>query len=224
MRRAVAFLRLFPFTTALFVVFVAVGILTGTVLRSDHASLQSYVGWDLDALKAARYWRQVPNTLIQTSPGIKWHQPILLVVFVGFLEYRAGTLAALLTFFVSDWISSPLTVLTIWGLSGLGSSTATGLLHSPSCGASAASLACGAAAACLLPGRWNVLAGGIILGVVLHSFTYQALDTSFAHSYATVLGALAGLLLWGRRPENLRPVRLSRLLRPFRSATARSVP
>ena len=210
MSRTLAFLRLFPFTIALFAAFVAVGVLTGGVLKSDYPSIRSYVGWDLDTLKAGYYWRQLPNTLIPATAGIKWHEPLLLVLFAGALEYRAGSLPAVATFFVSDWISSPLTVLTVWALSSLGSSTATGVLHTPSTGASAASLACGAAAVCLLPGRWSIFAAGIILGIVLHSFTYQAFDTSIAHIYATSLGALAGLLLWGRRPEKLRPLRATR--------------
>ena len=210
MRRILAFLRLFPFTIALFCTFVAIGLLTGGVLKSDFPSIRSYVGWDLDTLKAGYYWRQIPNTLVPATAGIKWHEPLLLVLFAGVLEYRVGSLAAFATFFVSDWISSPLTVLTVWGLSALGSSTAASVLYTPSTGSSAASLACGAAAACLIPGRWSVFAGGIILGVVLHSFTYQAFDTSLAHTYATILGALAGLLLWGRRPEKLRPFHLAR--------------
>jgi hypothetical protein len=210
MRYVVATFRAVPFTIVFFAAFVTVGILTGGILKDQHASIRSYVGWDLETLEAARYWRQLPNTLVPTSPGIKWHEPLLLVMFVGGLEYRAGTLAAVSTFFFSDWISSPLTVLTVWGLSALGSSTAASVLHTASSGASAASLACGAALACLLPGRWSVLAAGVILGIVLHSFTYQALDTSIAHAYATVLGTLAGLLLWGRRPQKWRAFRLPR--------------
>ena len=205
MSRIAGLLRLFPFTIVLSLAFIVIGILTGGVLKADYASIRAHAGWDLDALKTGYYWRQLPNTLVPATAGIKWHEPLLLVLFVGALEYRAGSLAALVTFFVSDWISSPLTVLTVWGLSTLGSSTATRVLSTPSTGASAASLACGAAAACLIPGRWSIFAGGVILGIVLHSFTYQAFDTSLAHIYATTLGALAGLLLWGRRPEKLRP-------------------
>jgi hypothetical protein len=205
-----ALLRLFPFTIALFCAFIAIGVLTGGIPKSDYSSIRSYVGWDLDTLRAGYYWRQIPNTLVPASPGIKWHEPLLLVLFAGALEYRAGSLVAFATFFVSDWISSPLTVLTVWGLSALGSSTAAGALQTPSTGSSAASLACGAAAACLMPGRWSVFAVGIILGIVLHSFTYQAFGTSLAHLYATSLGALAGLMLWSRRPEKLRPFHLAR--------------
>ncbi len=225
MKRFLAFLRLFPFTIVLFGAFVAIGILTGGVLKSDYPSIRSYVGWDLDALKAVHYWHQLPNTLVPATAGIKWHEPLLLVLFVGVLEYRAGSFAALTTFFVLDWIASPLTVLSVWALSALGSSTATSVLHTPSTGASAASLACGAAAACLIPGRWSVFAGGVILGIVLHSFTYQAFDTSLAHIYATTLGASAGLLLWGRRPEKLRPFRTARSAsESATSGTARATP
>jgi hypothetical protein len=112
------------------------------------------------------------------------------------LEYQAGSIRALVTFFVSDWIGSILGTLSVWALAGLGSQTASSLLHHASTGSSAATLACGVAAATLLSGYWGVAAGGVLLGIVLQSHAYQAMDTTFAHVYASLTGATLGYLFW----------------------------
>ena len=195
----VRFARRFPGTLALTAAFLIIGTLMFTVLRADHPSIRAYVGWDVDTLKAMRYWRQLPGTLIQGAPGFKWHQPLVLLFMVGWLEYEAGGRRALATFFLCDWLSTPLVTALIWGLATHGSETAQRLVHLPSSGASAASIGCGAAAAVLLPGRWGVVGAGIFMGVILHSFTYQKLDASFAHLFASLVGMGLSALLWRRQ-------------------------
>jgi hypothetical protein len=82
--------RTFPVTLMLTTAVVIVGILTGTVFRADHQSILDSVGFDLEALRAGRFWTMPAATLIQAQPGIKWHMA-LLVLAVGPLEYLAGS-------------------------------------------------------------------------------------------------------------------------------------
>lgn len=197
--------RTFPGTLALGVAFITVGALMATVLREQHPDIRRYVGWDLDTLKAGRYWRQLAGTLIQGQPGFKWHQPLVLLLLVGWLEYQAGGRAALVTFFLCDWVSAPAATAIVWGIASLGTHSAQMLAHLPSSGASAASIGCGAAAATLLPGRWGVAGGPFFLAIVLHSFTYQKLDASFAHLLATLVGIGLSVFVW-RRSRSEGPV------------------
>jgi hypothetical protein len=195
--------RTYPGTLLLTAAFLVLGTLTFTVLRDEHPAMRRYVGWDLDTLKAGRYWRQLPGTLLQGAPGFKWHQPVLILFFVGWLEYAAGGWRAITTYFVCDWISAPLATALVWGLASLGMQPAQPLLHLPSSGSSAAAIGCGAAAATLLPGRWGVVGAGTFMGIVVHSFIYQKLDASFAHLFASTVAIGLAAAFWrnaeGRR-------------------------
>ena len=129
--------RTYPGTIILTSAFLVVGVLMFTVLHDKHAEIRRYVGWYSDTLKAGRYWRQLPGTLLQGAPGFKWHQPVLIAFFVGWLEYEIRGWRAVATFFLCDWVSAPLATALVWGLASLGLNSAEGLLHLPSSGSSA---------------------------------------------------------------------------------------
>lgn len=191
--------RAFPVTLALTTVIVIIGVLTGTVFRADHQSILDAVGFDLEALKSGRLWTVPAATLIQAQPGIKWHM-VLLVLALGPLEYMAGSLWALLTFFLTDWVSSILTTLTLWALAGMGSGTAERLVHTPDMGSSAAALGALAAVATMLPGGLAAVALGGLLVFLGASFTWWELDVATAHLMAAGAGvALGWFLRWRRK-------------------------
>ncbi len=198
--RAVSFLLNFRVAIVIVTIFVATNLFLATLSFDDQTSIHRYVGWDQSTLEAGRYWRQLPGTLMQGYADMKWHQPVIMLFFLCLLEYQAGHLAALVTFFLSDWLTAPLVTLALWGLSALHFGDATVILHDPSSGASAASIGCGIAAALLLPGRLKWIAPAIILTAVILTATLQRMDAALAHPAAIFAGAALSLVWWRHLP------------------------
>src|SRR3954452_24870824 len=119
--------RIFPGTILLVATFLVVGTLFATVLRDDPPRVREYVGWYVATLKAGRYWRQLPGTLLQGAPGFKRHQPLLIALFVGWLEYEIRGWRAVATFFLCDWISAPIATAVVWACFSVGIKAASGL-------------------------------------------------------------------------------------------------
>jgi hypothetical protein len=190
-------LRTFPVTLGLTTVIVIIGILTGTVYRADHRSILDSVGFDLEALKSGRLWTMPAATLIQAQPGIKWHLALFVLV-LGPLEYLAGSLRTLVTFFLTDWVSAPLTTLTLWALTVMGSGTAERLAHTPDMGSSAAASGTAGALAMMLPGPMMAVALGGLFLVLGAAFTFEGLGVATAHLIATGIGVVLGFQ-WRRR-------------------------
>ena len=187
-------------TVALAAVVTVIDVLNSTVLHPHYQTIVDHVGLDLDAVRAGRLWTMPAATLIQTDLGLRWQGPVLVLFVlgsVGLLECLVGSVRALVTFFLSDWISAPLTALVIWGLGSLGSDTARTLAHSPGVGSSAAAFGAVVAAAVLLPRPWReaVLTG--LFGYLIVQFTFERLDDSIAHLLAALIGAALGLV-WRR--------------------------
>ena len=192
-------LHRFPVTLTLTTAIIVIGILTATVFRADHQSILDAVGFDLESLKSGRLWTMPAATLIQAQPGIKWHLALLVLV-LGPLEYLAGSLRTLVTFFLADWLSAPLTTLTLWALAAMGSDTAERLVHTPDMGSSAAAFGALAAAAVMLPAPMGSVACGGLSVFLGASFEFQELDVATAHLIAAVIGVALGLL-WRRWPR-----------------------
>lgn len=215
--------RTFPVTIFLTTALVVVGVLTATVFRGDHAATLDHIGFDLDALQHGRFWTIPAATFVQTEVGIKWHQALLALVFLGILEYQAGGPRTAAAFALSDWISSPLTVLVLWGAAAVGSHAADQAIHAPSTGSSAAVFGAVVAAAVMLPRPLRELAFLGLAGFLAAAFGFQRIGVATPHVIAAVIGLLLGL--WYRQ-RPLRQVALLDLLRPARRtsppASARS--
>ncbi len=198
---AVQFLLNFRVALIIVTVFVSTNLFLATLSFNDQTAVHKYVGWDLSTLEAARYWRQLPGTLMQGYADMKWHQPVIMLFFLCLLEYQAGHWAALVTFFLSDWLSAPFVVLALWGLSALHVGDASVILHDPSSGASAASIGCGSAAALLLPGKLKWIAPAIIITAVVLTATSQRMDAALAHPAAIFVGGGLSLIWWRHLPQ-----------------------
>jgi phosphatidylglycerol lysyltransferase len=180
-------------------VVVIIGILTGTVFRSDHHAIVDAVGFDLHALKTGRMWSIPAATLIPGEPGITWYLALLVLVSVGLLEYLAGSVRALVTFFVTDWVGTPLTTLALWGLAKAGSDSADRLVRTADTGPSGAAYGAAAAALALLPRPWReVSSSGLFLYLAV-GFSFQRLDVAMAHLISALLGTAIGLAIWRPR-------------------------
>ncbi len=215
--------RAFSVTIVVTAALVVVGALTATVFRGDHTAILDHVGLDLGALEHGRLWTIPAATFVQTEVGIKWHQALLALLFLGILEYQAGGLRTVAAFALSDWISSPLTVLVLWAAAALGSHGADQAIHEPSTGSSAAVFGAVVAAAVMLPRPLRQLAFAGLVGFLAAAFGFQRIGVATPHVIAAVIGLLLGL--WYRRTP-LREVALLDLIRPARRtsppASARS--
>lgn len=190
--------RAFPVTIGVLALVVLLGILTARASVADHDRLMDGVGMDLPALRHFRLWAMPIATFVQSSPGVEWH----MLALVGFpllaLEYGAGSWRALVTFLLSDWLTAPVTVLTLWLLSDLGNSQAHRLLSDPDTGSSAAAHGVLAAAIMLLPPKWAAGGMAILIGISLYALTFERLDAAIAHLLGITVGAVLGLL-WSQQ-------------------------
>lgn len=191
-----ATIRRFPTTLGLTGVVVAVGVVTSRHSYAHHQETLRWIGIDLDLLRLDHLWALPVATVVQSSPGLRWHMLLLVAWSLALLEYLAGSLRALITFLLTDWISSPLTVLALYCLAHLGSSQALQTLHIPDAGSSAATHGALGAAFAVLPKRWSDLAlcGFFAYGVAALSF--QRIDAALAHLLASLIGATVGWVVW----------------------------
>lgn len=196
---ALGLLRRFRVTLTLTTAVLIVGILTATIFRDDHQRLLDAVGMDLETLQSGRVWTMPSATLIQAEPGVTWHQLALMLVSLALLESQAGGMQALVTFFLADWISAPLTVLALWGLGAMGSDTAARFARTPDMGSSAAIFGALAAATVLLPNPLRVASVAGLLGYLSAALAFQRLDVALAHLLAALIGIAFRILLRRRR-------------------------
>jgi len=114
------------------------GVLTADNELITHDRLMDDIGMNLSSLKHFRFWTVPIATFVQASPGVAWTMLLLVGLPMIALEWLAGSWRALITFVLCDWLTSPVTVLVLWGLSGLGNANATRFLIDPDTGSSAA--------------------------------------------------------------------------------------
>jgi hypothetical protein len=114
------------------------------------------------------------------------------------LEWLAGSWRALITFVLCDWLTSPVTVLVLWGLSGLGNANATRFLIDPDTGSSAAAHGVIAAAIMMLPPKLAAIGMTILIGITIFAIAFFRLDTSLAHFLGIAAGAGFGAI-WSRQ-------------------------
>ena len=190
--------HLFPGAIAFALLMLLISGIT-TALKAGDLDIENALGMSVHALKTGRLWVIPIATLVQSEPLIKWLMPIFVFASVAVLEYEIGTLRAVVTFFLTDWISSPLTALVIWGLGSAGLTTAQRLENVGGTGASAAGFGALTAACLLLREPWRRL---LLVGIWIYligQFTFERLDVSISHVIAAALGLAAAWLFWRRR-------------------------
>jgi hypothetical protein len=189
-------IRTFPATLAIEALILLVALATdgGSV---HHRLLVDHIGLDLNKLLDWQLWTLPASTVVQSRPGIGAPLAVFVAVALALLEYIAGSWRAALTFFLSDWISAPLTILIAWPLAHLGLDRAYVVLYRPDTGSSAAAIGTLAAALVFLPGHWRTVSLAMLFGVLLCLIPTPGLSANIAH----LLGALVGLALglgWSR--------------------------
>jgi hypothetical protein len=155
------------------------------------------VGLTTGRLRSGRLEQLPAATLLQSRPGIGAPLALLVVGSLALHERLAGSGKTLLTFFLSDWISQPLTVLTAHALARLGSERGRRIAADVDTGSSAAAFGALASALLRLPRRQSLpvfVAVGLYL---VASLPTDDLAASIAHIYGTLAGLGLGFL-WRR--------------------------
>ncbi|MCP2167213.1 bifunctional lysylphosphatidylglycerol flippase/synthetase MprF [Goodfellowiella coeruleoviolacea] len=191
--RAVALLRRFPVTAAFAAVELWLMVVTALDVRVQGALLARFgVSWH--ALAAGRVWVLVTSPLVPAEPGLLWSNLVLLLVVLPLAEWRVGSRAVPVVFFLGDWAGTLPTVLCAHLAALAGVAGAAELASVPTAGSSAGSVALAAAVLWTLPAGWPRRVGVAGLLVVLlarvllagHLFDVQHLVSALA-----VLAALA---------------------------------
>jgi phosphatidylglycerol lysyltransferase len=185
----------------------ASAITTSLALSSPH--IESAIGMSVHALKIGKLWVIPMDTLVQSEPVMKWALLPFAFASVAILEYQVGTLRAIFTFFVADWVSSPLTGLLLWGLGSAGIAQAQRLENVPDTGVSAAVFGALMAGFYLLREPWRrlLLAGATFYLVI--QFTFEPLDVSIVHLLAAVMGLALAWRFW--RDHTIREINTDEL-------------
>ncbi len=191
----------FPATIVIVSLILIVAYITAGSSHESHRVLIDDVGLDLGKVLNWQLWTLPASTVIQSSPGIGVKLALLIVVALAALEYIVGSVRATAIFFLSDWISAPLTILVAWPLAHLGIERAYSVLYRPDTGSSAAALGALAAAIAFLPLRWRVVAYGVLFTVLICLLPTPGFSANIAHVLGTLVGAILGVLLARRLPD-----------------------
>lgn len=197
-KRARCIVATFPATILITSIVLIIAYFTAGTTYADHRILVDDVGLDLGKVLSWQLWTLPASTVIQSDPGIGPKLAALIVVSLAAIEYLAGSVRATVTFFLSDWISAPLTVLVAWPLAHLGIDRAYNVLYRPDTGSSAAALGALAAAMVFLPPRWRSAALGLLFAILIYMLPTPGLSANIAHFLGALTGMLIGLI-WSRQ-------------------------
>jgi len=210
-QRVMSVVKTFPTTIIVMALILIVAYITsGTTNEEDHRLVRD-IGLDLGKVLNWQLWTLPASTVVQSSPGIGIKLAVLILVSLACLEYAAGSLRAVVTFFLSDWISAPLTVLVAWPLAHLGLDRAYSVLYRPDTGSSAAALGALAASIAFLPERWRIAAYGVLFATLAYLLPTPGLSANIAHLLGALVGTALGLfwVMWkspGARSTNQLPL------------------
>ncbi len=200
-RRIHWFLTRFPATIAIMSLILLIAYLTAGTSLTSYRLLIDDIGLDLSKVLNWQLWTLPASTVIQSNPGIGPKLAILIVIGLASIEYIAGSARAVITFFLADWISAPLTILAAWPLAHLGLHRAYVVLYRPDTGSSAAALGAVAAAMMFLPGRWRVAFLGTLFAILVYLLPTPGLSANIAHLLGAFTGAVIGLVWIKRLPD-----------------------
>ncbi len=196
----------FPATIAIMSLILLIAYLTAGTSAISHRLLTNDVGLDLSKVLNWQLWTLPASTVIQSNPGIGPKLAILILIGLASIEYIAGSTRAVITFFLADWISAPLTILVAWPLAHLGLHRAYLVLYRPDTGSSAAALGAVAAAMMFLPGRWRVVSLGTLFAILVYLLPTPGLSANIAHLLGALTGTFIGLVWIKRLPDRRWPI------------------
>ena len=134
-------------------------------------------GWDLTTVQQGRIYFAWTGLFFATAPQNFYGVLLLLLITMGFLEYRHSTRLAALGFFVIGSIASIITLMLLWPLSSARVTYVRVALYTPDMGASTACFVCLGMLLMNEKGRLrNILLFGVLIilaGLVFRNTPYN---------------------------------------------------
>ena len=161
-------------------------------------------GWDLTTVQQGRIYFAWTGLFFATAPQNFYGVLLLLLITMGFLEYRHSTRLAALGFFVIGPIASIITLMLLWPLSSAGVTYVRVALYTPDMGASTACFVCLGMLLMNEKGRLrNILLFGVL--IILAGLVFQNTPYNIDHLDGYLVGIGSGAFLsWWKHKKRVR--------------------
>ncbi|MBD0860904.1 DUF2156 domain-containing protein [Gordonia sp. zg691] len=188
-------LRRLPFTAALTVALLVVGIVTGSLWgRANDKSWYREVAFGLPALREGKFWTPFSSAFVEPGPWLYVIAVLAIVVGMGWAEWQLGTVRAILVGVGGHLISCLLTVAMLWLLSSELTSWrwAEELADSRATGVGALVVSAVAVASATVRSPWRLRVRVILGAVVAIAFLFQGTLASVEYVLAAVIMLVVG--------------------------------
>ncbi len=200
MTRLIAILRRIPLTLALFLATLTIGIIIELQGYSNWPTSVQHFGWELTTIQEGRIYAAWVGLFFSAVPWDFYGSLLLLLITVGFLEYRRGTPITALGFLLVGPLASIITLMILWPISNAGIAYVRVALYNPDMRSSTACLVCLGILLIEEKGLWrNILL--IIILITLGALFYQNRVYNFDHLIGFLVGIITGAIIkrWQKR-------------------------
>ncbi|WP_168706782.1 bifunctional lysylphosphatidylglycerol flippase/synthetase MprF [Gordonia paraffinivorans] len=208
--------RRLPFTAALFVSLLVVGIVTGSLWsRANDKSWYPEVAFGLPALREGKWWTPISSAFVEPGPWLYAISLIVVLVGMGWAEWQLGTVKAVLVGVGGHLIACLLTAGLLW----LASTELTSwrwaeeLSESRATGVGALVVSAVAVASATVRSPWRLRVRLLLGAIVAIAFLFQGTLASVEYVLATAIMLVVGERYFainehGYTPRTRREVRL----------------
>jgi lysylphosphatidylglycerol synthetase-like protein (DUF2156 family) len=191
-------IRRIPFTTGVVVVILAVGIATGSLWTPvSGRTWFPDIAYGLPSLSGGAWWTLLTGSLLALSPVFYVAVLASFLLFVGFAEWRLGTLRTVLICIAGQLVGVLGAAATLLPLRHSGWDWAEALALTRDVGFSAGALACITVATAAMRSPWRLrVRAGLVLFVTV-SFLFAGSLADLEHLWAVAVALPLGRLLVG---------------------------
>src|SRR3954453_8928022 len=193
-----AVVRRIPFTTAVVLVILVVGIATGSLWTPiSERTWFPDVAYGLPPLTEGAWWTPLTGSLLALSPIFYVAVIVSFLLFVGFTEWRLGTRRTALICLVGQLVAVLAAAGTLFLLRHSGWNWAEELARTRDAGFSAGALACITVATAAMRSPWRLrVRAGLVLYVTV-AFLFVGTLADLEHLWAVALALPLSRLLAG---------------------------
>lgn len=185
---ALAVLRRVPFTTAVVLTVLVVGIATGALWRRvTEFSWYPDIAYGVPALQEGKWWTPVSGWFFGLSPAQYIAITIGFAVVVGYCEWRLGSVRTAMVCVCGQLIGILGGSLLIWALSHTEMDWAARLAEQRDVGFTTAMVAAVAAASATLRSPWRLRVRAVLIGYVVIAFLFEGKLADVQHLIAAAV-------------------------------------
>ncbi|WP_238422483.1 bifunctional lysylphosphatidylglycerol flippase/synthetase MprF [Gordonia sp. 'Campus'] len=187
--------RRLPFTAALAVALVVVGVATGSMWgRASDKSWYREVAFGLPALREGKWWTPLSSAFVEPGPWLYVVAVLAVVVGMGWAEWQLGTVKAVLVGLAGHLVACFVTVLLLWLLSSEVTSWrwAEELAESRATGVGAFVVSAVAVASATVRSPWRLRVRVLTGAVVAIAFLFQGTLASVEYVVAAAIMLVVG--------------------------------